>query len=105
MKTFTLNNINFRLGQNAKENHLLIDYADVNDWWFHLDSFPSGHCIVECDELTNDLCLYAGQLIKEHSKYKNYKKLKVIYLQIKNVKKTKNPGEVTLLKKPNIIMI
>ena len=105
MKTFIMDKINLRLGENAKENHLLIDYADMNDWWFHLDGFPSGHCIVECNELTKDLCLYAGQLVKEHSKYRNHKKLKVIYLQIKNIKKTKNPGEVKLLKKPEIILI
>lgn len=105
MKEFTFNDTIFRLGANAKENHILIDEADPNDWWFHLDNLPSGHCIVECKDLKKDLCLYAAQLIKEHSKYKNYKKLKVIYLQIKNIKKTKNPGQVILLKAPDSLLI
>ena len=109
MKLFTLNSndkdIVFRLGDNAKENHQLIDDADPNDWWFHLDEYPSGHCIVETSELNNELIIYAAQLVKEHSKYRNHKKLGVKYLQIKNIKKTKNPGEVKLLKKGNIILI
>ena len=31
MKTFTLNNINLRLGQNAKENHLLIAAEELGE--------------------------------------------------------------------------
>jgi predicted ribosome quality control (RQC) complex YloA/Tae2 family protein len=105
MKEFTFNDIKFRLGENAKENHLLIDESDPEDWWVHLDNLSSGHCIVECDDLKKDLCLYAAQLIKDHSKYRHYKKLKVIYLQIKNIRKTKNPGQVTLLKNPDCLTI
>jgi len=109
MKIFNINNDNtkvtIRLGQNAKENHLLIDDADPNDWWFHLDDLPSGHCIVEKLELNIDLIKEVSLLVKEHTKYKNLQKVKVKYLQIKNVKKTKNPGEVKLLTKGNIIVI
>ncbi len=109
MKIFKLNSDNkdiiFRLGDNAKENHLLIDDSDPNDWWFHLDNYPSSHCIVETNELNNQLTIYAAQLVKEYSKYKNHKNVGVKYLQIKNIKKTKNPGEVKLLKKGNIIIV
>ena len=109
MKLFTLNtenkDITLRLGDNAKENHILIDDADPNDWWFHLNNYPSSHCIVETDNLNNELIIYASQLVKEHSKYKTHKKIGVTYLQIKNIKKTKNPGEVKLLTKGNIILV
>lgn len=98
-------NIVFRLGTNAKENHLLIDNADSNDWWFHLDSFPSGHCIVESSELSNEIINYASNIVNENSKYKNHKKIGVKYLQIKNIRKTKNPGEVKLLTKGKIFFI
>uniref|UniRef100_A0A6C0J6J5 NFACT RNA-binding domain-containing protein n=1 Tax=viral metagenome TaxID=1070528 RepID=A0A6C0J6J5_9ZZZZ len=109
MKIYNINNDNtkvtLRLGQNAKENHSLIDDADPNDWWFHLDDLPSGHCIVEKLELNKNIINQAAVLVKENTKYKTLQKVKVTYLQIKHIKKTKNPGEVTLLKKGNVIII
>ena len=109
MKIYNINNDNtkvtLRLGQNAKENHSLIDYADPNDWWFHLNDLPSGHCIVEKLELNKNLIKEVALIVKKNTKYKDIKKVKVKYLQIKNIKKTKNPGEVTLLKTGNIIII
>ena len=109
MKIYNINNenvnITLRLGQNAKENHLLIDDADPNDWWFHLDNLPSGHCIVEKEKLNGTLINTAASLVKQNTKYKDLQKVKVKYLQIKNIKKTKNPGEVKLLTKGNIIVI
>jgi predicted ribosome quality control (RQC) complex YloA/Tae2 family protein len=109
MKIFKYNlndkEITLRLGENAKENHQLIDVADPNDWWFHLKDYPSGHCILELEELDNEIIIYASQIVKEHSKYKNNKKTEVNYLQIKNIKKTKNPGEVKLLKNANVIVL
>ena len=97
--------IKYILGQNAIENHQIIDDADKNDWWFHLTDFPSGHCIVETDNLDKEDIIYASQLVKENSKYKNINKVSVSYLQIKDIKKTKNPGEVKLLKKANKIIL
>tara|TARA_B100001248_G_C27149936_1_gene348507 strand:+ start:82 stop:399 length:318 start_codon:yes stop_codon:yes gene_type:complete len=105
MKKKLYNNINIILGGNAKENHLMIDNADGNDWWFHLDDYPSGHCIVETDVLTPELISEAAYFVKMNSKYKSQKKIKVIYLQIKNIKKTKDIGEVILLKTPDIIIV
>lgn len=97
--------IKYILGQNAIENHQIIDDADKNDWWFHLTDFPSGHCIVETDNLDKEDIIYASQLVKENSKYKNINKVSISYLQIKDIKKTKNPGEVKLLKKANKIIV
>jgi predicted ribosome quality control (RQC) complex YloA/Tae2 family protein len=105
MKILEYNNVKLLLGQNAKENHLLIDNADPNDWWFHIDNSPSGHCIVESININNELILQAATFVKDNSKVKNNKKIKIIYTQIKNIKKTKNPGEVILLNKPNEILI
>ena len=48
---------------------------------------------------------YASNIVKQNSKYKNHKKIGVKYLQIKKIKKTKNPGEVKLLDKGTIIFI
>lgn len=103
--------ITFRLGKNAIENHKLIDDADPNDLWFHLDGFPSGHCILEVNRI-NDIdsidIIYAANLVKSHSKLKNHnKKLKVIYTNVGNLKKGKAKGEVIMLnlKRVKTIMI
>jgi predicted ribosome quality control (RQC) complex YloA/Tae2 family protein len=95
----------FRIGQNAKENHQLIDNADKDDWWFHLSEYSSCHCIVEKIDISKIEILYAATLVKDNSKYINSKKVKICYTQVKNIKKTKNPGEVMFLKQPNIITI
>ena len=95
----------FKLGQNAFENHEIIDNSDKSDWWFHLEDYPSGHCVVERENLEKEDIIFASTLVKENSKYKNFKKLSICYTQIKNIKKTQKLGEVKILKKPKTIII
>ncbi len=108
MRDFIEYNTKFKLGKNAKENHQLIDeYTDINPnyWWFHLDNHPSGHCVIESEEVTNEQIAYASSLVKEYSKQKNMKGVKIIYTQIKNVKKTKVLGQVIILGEAKFIKI
>lgn len=109
MKTITViennNQIIMKYGQNASENHQLVDNSKQYYWWFHLDKFPSGHCIIENEIISNTLINKAASIVKENSKYKNLKNLKVKYLQIKYIQKTNKLGEVLLLKKGKIIKI
>lgn len=102
------NDIKYKLGRNAKENFELIDEAaDLNEnyWWFHLEDHPSGHCVVHTESMDKTIAQVASQLVKSHSKLKDQKKVKIIYTQIKWVKKNKTMGEVTLLNKPMTISI
>lgn len=99
------NNILFRLGRNSRENFQIIDDADENDWWFHLDDCPSGHCVVSSSIIDTPMIIFASSLVKEYSKLKNTKKVKIIYTQIKNIKKTKTEGEVIILNQSNTITI
>ena len=71
--------VNFVLGENAKDNHI-IDDADPNDWWFHLSDFPSAHCIVEKDPIDNADKIFACQLIFEKSKHAASNKNQYIYI-------------------------
>lgn len=101
-------NIIYKLGRNAQENFKLIDEANyINDnyWWFHLEDHPSGHCIVYTKDIDKSNVLFAGTLVKSYSKLKYQKKVKIIYIQIKNIRKTKTIGEVILKEKPNVITI
>jgi predicted ribosome quality control (RQC) complex YloA/Tae2 family protein len=101
-------NIMYKLGRNAKENFELIDEANnINSdyWWFHLEDYPSGHCIIHTTEIDKSNIIFAGTLVKSYSKLKYQKKVKIIYIQIKNIRKTKTIGEVLLNEKPNVITI
>ena len=96
MPTYQIDNITYRLGKNAIENFKLIDNADPEDWWFHLDGFPSGHCIIDSFVINEQMKINAGTLVKEKSKQKNNKNVKIVFTQIKNVVKMKEIGSVTL---------
>ncbi len=100
--------IKFKLGRNAKENFQLIDEATIindNYWWFHLEDHQSGHCIVHTENIEKSIIVFAGNLVKQYSKLKNEKKVKIIYTQIKNVQKTKTMGQVNIIDKPHVISI
>lgn len=103
-------NIVYRIGENRKENHPLIKDSDKNDWWFHLDNLPSCHCVVERNPIDEDDINFASKIVAENSNKsewnnKNIKKIRVCYTQIKNLELTKNPGEVLLLKTPQIYIL
>lgn len=108
MREFIVNNVKYHLGENDKENHLLIDIMkklNTKYWWFHLVSFPSGHCVVESEQIDKNIIKNASLFVKLNSKYGSYKNIRVNYIQLYNIKKTDKPGEVILLKKPNNIKI
>lgn len=108
MLIITENNIIYKLGRNSKENFDLIDEAEnINPdyWWFHLDDYPSGHCVIFSDDIDIQMILIASNLVKQYSKLKADKKVKVAYTQIKNVKKTKILGRVLLHGVTKIISI
>ena len=92
-----IDNIIFRLGKNAKENFELIDCASKDDYWFHIDDEPSGHCIVAHNIMTKEIIITASLMVKENSKFKDKKNVKIIYTQISNIKKTKILGQVIIL--------
>ena len=89
--------IKFKLGKNAEDNHNLIDISDKEFWWFHLKNYPSGHCVCEKIDIDNDDIIFAANIVKSNSKYKNRKNVSIIYTQIKNIKKTNIIGEIEIL--------
>ena len=92
------------VGTNAKENWDLIDGAEPDDLWFHVDDFSSGHVLIKerFDTKTNlqqihypnQIISIGSQYCKSQSKFKDKKKLKIIYTQISNIKKGKTIGSV-----------
>ena len=106
MKVYELDNIKYNVGENAKDNWDIIDNAKQNYVWFHLDSFSSPHVIMEKSliHIKKDktlksekvYLLYGAELCKKYSKYKNYTNIKVMYTNIKNVKKGSKIGQVNI---------
>ena len=96
MKNFQYDNFICNLGQNARENWILLDQANPNDYFFHLSAFPSGYVILETNgaEPTFDMIVTAAQLCKMHTKYYKYRDLKVDYCLCSNVSKGDIVGEV-----------
>ena len=106
MKSFIIkiNDIifNIYIGNTASENWKLIDNADDFDLWFHIDDDSSSHVIIKqileknVDIIYNDeIIKIAAEYCKLYSKYKNScKKIKIIYSEIKNIKKGKCIGSV-----------
>ena len=101
-----------KIGTNAKENWSLIDNSYSEDLWFHLDDLPSTHVIISQDANNNGDTFYPNQIIALGADYcksysKNGKKLhkvKIVYTEIKNLKKGKEVGSV-YISKPNYITI
>jgi len=88
-----------KVGESAQENWDIIDNASQNDIWFHVEGHPSCHVILEIGDKKKiphkSVINYCGSLCKEGSSLKNNKNTKIIYTNIKNVKKADNPGSVT----------
>lgn len=94
MKQFVFKNTNIFLGENKEENWNLLEISNENDVFVHLNSFPSGHVKIENEISNQEIILYAGEICKQHSKYKNLKNLKICYCKYSNVIKGKKTGEV-----------
>lgn len=104
-------NNKIKIGENAVENDKLVQEAKDNHLWFHLANLPSCHLILECDKnnvatnVTNDMIKYCATLVKNNTKYKNFSRLKVNYTEIRNVKRTHEPGKVIIKGKVNTITV
>jgi predicted ribosome quality control (RQC) complex YloA/Tae2 family protein len=97
--------ITYVLGQNAYDNDSIIDNADKNDWWFHMNNKPSSHCIVESNIINSNDIKFATDLIKTNTKYVKGEKNQFCYIQIKYLKKTKKKGQVKFINEPNIVIL
>ena len=113
MKIKEFNNVKFILGETAEENWNILDEAKKeNEYyiWFHLNSFPSGYVIMystltDLTDNVNEYLLFASNLCKNNTKYRNLYDIKICYSILKKLEKTKNVGEIIVRGKKNIIKI
>lgn len=87
-------NEKYILGGNAQDNWNILEKAEPNHYFFHLTSFPSPYVILLCkDTPLIEEIIFASQLCKEHTKYRNFKNIRVDYCPCSNVSKGDKIGE------------
>ena len=103
MREMDFGQMDFLVGQNAQENHDILDGAEEQDLWFHLSGHSSCHVIgkipqdVDLDK--SDITKIAKQgaiICKSFSKFKSDKNVKIDYTRVKNVTKLKVIGSVSI---------
>lgn len=95
MKHFTFKEAKIYLGEDKHENWNLLETSQPDNFFVHLNSFPSGHIKIQTNhEINQEIILYAGDICKKHSKYKNLKNLKICYCKYSNLLKGEKVGEV-----------
>jgi predicted ribosome quality control (RQC) complex YloA/Tae2 family protein len=95
--------IEYYVGKSASDNFEIIDAANENDIWFHIDGEPSGHVIAKLPENIDftkkqlrQIITQGGLVCKENSKYKSQKNVDVVYTYVKYVEKTNILGKVSI---------
>lgn len=87
-----------RVGGNAQGNWDLISESLANDIWFHVEGHPSCHVVLSMEDRKKyphkTVINHCASLCKEGSKVSNLKNVKIIYTEIKNVKKADKVGAV-----------
>ena len=94
--------VTFCIGQNAKDNHDIIDASDPDDLWFHIHDSASCHVVA----LVHNLSITKQQLLKivkqgavlckQYSKQKSQRNTHVMYSKLKNVTKSNTIGAVNV---------
>ena len=96
--------IEYSVGRDAEDNFIIIDNANENDIWFHIEGSPSGHVIANVPEdmkfskkQLRQIITQGALVCKEHSKYKSQRNLDIVYAPVKNVEKTNIIGRVSIV--------
>jgi len=95
--------IEFWIGSNAQDNFDMIDEAEQDDLWFHVNNESSGHVIARISNSTelnkkiiNKIIIQGGVMCKKYSKCKSKHNLEIVYTRIFDIVKTHSLGQVIL---------
>ena len=91
----------YYVGENQADNFDLLDFADKQDLWFHVDSLSSCHVVAKVAGLKFDkkqmrqVVTQGALLCKENSVYTYMSNLAIIYTYVEYVTKTQTMGRVS----------
>lgn len=97
----SLDGIQIKVGENAKENDDLTFSSYPNEWWMHIDGGPGSHVVICYEENTipKETKRDAALLAVHHSKPSHMKMMRVNLVRTEQVLKherLKNHGQVYL---------
>ncbi len=112
MKFIEYENFRYIIGENALDNWKILELCDGEDLWMHMDGIPSPYVIIKENPMIKDkdniknAINYGANLCKENTSKKYITgKLKVVYTEIKNIKKGKKVGEIKINNNPRYIKV
>ena len=112
MKQFVSQGVIIHVGQNAKDNDMVVANAQPYHWWFHLSDLPSAHVIL-CDHdknvLDRDIMHDCALLVCYHSKKAigEMKRVSVSYCKVSNLTKVgcRCVGEQKPIQTPRMLSV
>tara|TARA_Y100000389_G_scaffold98261_2_gene94936 strand:+ start:148 stop:504 length:357 start_codon:yes stop_codon:yes gene_type:complete len=113
MKLNEYNNIKYYIGENAQDNWDLFENSkEINEnyIWFHLNSFSSPYvimyaCLDEIKMNIDSYLNYGANLCLKNSKYEYLKDTKIIYCELKKLKKGNKVGEIIISGKKKLMKV
>jgi len=98
----TPSHVEIRVGENAKDNDIIIKQSHQDYLWCHLENSPSPHVVICSREPDPDSIMYACQLVKYYSKFSESGQVNIILSKIRDISRVdpNTPGLVELKKKP-----
>jgi len=95
--------IEYRVGQNAKDNYDIIDQSGPDDIWFHINQVSSCHVVATIpsekkydNKQLKKIAIQGALLCKQNSRYKSDPNISIMYTKIQHVEKTGTVGAVTV---------
>jgi len=93
--------IEYHVGQNAKDNIDILHTSRDNDIWFHIDGEASCHVIAKTNDIVTlnkkqiaHIVCQGAVLCKQFSKFKSAKDVPIVYTKVCNVTPTEKVGQV-----------
>lgn len=93
------------IGQNSNENDYIVSSSEPDDIWFHFEKISGPHIILQCASCSGEVSIEILKAIGNKLflfKKSADKNEKIMYTEIKNIRKTKVKGTV-IVKKYNLI--
>lgn len=88
------NNIRYIVGKNASDNWRIIQEANPEHYWVHLNEIPSCHVIIESENPTKEEFNFAFNLCVKFTKKSHGMKVTYIRKKVKHLSLGTSVGEV-----------
>jgi predicted ribosome quality control (RQC) complex YloA/Tae2 family protein len=103
MKQLTVNDVNYYIGTNAKDNFVVLDAGQPDDIWIHASNVPSSHVVIT-NANKKAIRLGAALCKQNTNKIAKLKNVEFVYTFVKHVTKTSVDGRVLITNEKTIVV-